>query len=95
MVHLVPLKHLDSDSDVVTAFCGSQGFEMDEEPFMVPEEFDYVFEPDPRNLCECMPCLIAATTPPCLRCEIAPRVSGSFCQSCCSVLDALRLRVFE
>lgn len=56
LVHLVDRAKNPDDQVGVEALCGALGFEFDDGT-LIPDEFDYVFLPDPKNVATCMPCL--------------------------------------
>ena len=56
ITHLVDVAQLYANP--VKAFCGEEGLTMGAE--LYPDDFDFVFTPDRRCLCDCGPCLAEA-----------------------------------
>lgn len=65
IIHLVrPEDEGDWDAPYtrIRAVCGAECL-LDPEGEPLPEDFDFVHMPDPRHLCDCMPCLEQLTKP--------------------------------
>lgn len=53
----------DADYTEIVALCGKRAV-LDPDGQVIPEDFDFVGEPDPFDLCTCAPCLAKLTEAP-------------------------------